>query len=98
MKAGWDDICSQFLVPVVKLVKGEAMDVRLRIEEKKNRRIVKSNMRLTDALTWLIRSSPIGGRGCKVRPRNQPKSIFKGRTSRRTSGPSGETIAGGKGI
>ncbi|KAI0265470.1 hypothetical protein BGY98DRAFT_1036069 [Russula aff. rugulosa BPL654] len=48
-----------------------------------------SNMWLTDALTWLIRSSPIVGRGSKVKPRNQPKSIFKGRTSRRTSGPSG---------
>jgi hypothetical protein len=78
VKAGWDRICSQFLAPVVK---GEAMDVRLRIEEKKNRKIVKSNMRLTDTLTWLIRSSPIGGHGYKVRPQNQPKpkSIFKGR-------------------
>jgi hypothetical protein len=39
VKAGWDGICSQFLAP---LAEGEAMDVRLRIEEEKNRKLSKT--------------------------------------------------------
>ena len=37
-------------------------------------------------------------RGSKVWPRNQSKSILKGRISRRTSTPVSKTVAGGKAI
>jgi hypothetical protein len=85
VKAGWDGICLQFFAPVVE---EEAVDVRLRIEEKKNRKPSKTHQVERVAVRRSEMVDPLQSElGSKVWPWNQSKSIFKGRTSRRTSTP-----------
>ena len=98
VKAEWKGICSQCLVPVVE---GEAMDVGLRTEEKKNGKPSKICCveyradRRSDIVDPLQSEHD-----SDVWPRNRSKSKIQRtypKASRRTSTPISRTVVGGKG-